>query len=372
MHWVWVAVVFSAMILIHELGHFLSAKLIGVKVERFSIGFGPALLKLKKGETEFVISLIPLGGFVKLAGEDITGEPTGVKDEFCSKSTFQRFLVFVSGGLFNLISAFVIMSFLFMAGDTSIPSASTAIGQVMEGYPAEKAGLRKGDIIIAIGKTKVQTWKGLTEVIHKNEGTPVTLKVKRGKRIFPFRITPRTEERKDIFGRDIKMSFIGIAPEIVQKRYAPPEAVYMGFKTTLFWTGKTYQGLWVLITGQLSLKNVAGPIGIFAMTGRAAKAGMAALFTLMALISINLAVINLLPFPVLDGGHILFLGLEKLRGKPLGRKAQEVITQIALYLIIAVFLLVSYSDLARQEFFKKMAKLWTQEGVKQESSESVK
>ncbi|MFH1594383.1 MAG: RIP metalloprotease RseP [Candidatus Omnitrophota bacterium] len=358
MHWIVVLLSFSAIIIIHELGHFLTARKIGVKVERFSVGFGPVLFKIKRFDTEFVISLIPLGGYVKMAGEDITDKVTGAAHEFGSRSIFERFLIIASGAIFNIISAFIVLSLLFMLGGTSIPSQSCAVGYVMEDYPAKAAGIKKDDLIIAIDDRKVTTWSEVTSIIHKNEGTPLLLQIERESELLRVEVTPKTESRKDIFGRDIRMSLIGIAPHMIEKKYNPPAAFYMGLKETGRWMGKLYKGLWLIITHQISLKNVAGPIGIINMSGQAAKTGMAALFGLMAVISVNLAVVNLLPFPILDGGHILFLILEKFRGKPLRQKTQEIVTQIAFYLLITLILLVSYNDLLRVGVFKKISGLW--------------
>lgn len=357
MHWIVVIIAFSFIIIIHELGHFLAAIKVGVRVERFSIGFGPALLKIKKGDTEFVIAAVPLGGFVKLAGEDVTSKPTGGENEFMSKSIPARFFICASGALFNLISAFIVISFLFMSGETAISSDKNVIGAVIKNYPAEKAGLLKGDTVVALDEKSVTDWREITSIIHNKKDTPLTVGIRRGDKLFDIVVVPKTEEHKDIFGRNIKMSFIGIAPEVITKRYGLAAAVYMGFKTTWFLTGKIYQGIWLIITRQVSVKNVAGPIGIIALSGQAAKTGMSALLGLMALISVNLAVVNLLPFPILDGGHILFLALEKIRGKPLGQKTQEIISQVALYILIAVFLLISYNDLMRTGIIGKISKL---------------
>ena len=344
-------IVFSAIIVIHELGHFLAAKMVGVKVERFSIGFGPALFKTKRGDTEFALSLVPLGGYVKLAGETPGDNPTGAKDELLSKNAWQRFIIFVSGAFFNILSAFVVISVLFMTGESAVPSGASVVGEIKEGYPAGKAGLKKGDAIIGIDGKKISGWEEMTSIIHKNEGTPIRLEVRRGDRVFDISVTPRTEEIKDIFGRDIKMSIIGIAPEIITRKYAPVSAIWMGAKSTVLWTGKTYQALWLIVTRQVPLKGVMGPVGILAMTSRAARTGIVALFGLIALISINLAVINLLPIPVLDGGHVLFLVIEKIRGRRLSVRVQEVITQIFFYLLIGLILLVSWRDVTRL-FFK--------------------
>jgi len=342
-----VVIVFAILVLVHEFGHFVTAKRIGVRVEKFSIGFGKKLFGFKKGDTEYVVSTIPLGGYVKLAGENPDEETSGAPWELPSRSIWERFLIFVSGSFFNLLSAFVIISVLFMSGDTAIPTNSNVVGKVIEEYPAQAAGLKDGDKILSIDSVEVKTWQDITSIIHKNKGVPVLLLAERKNRKFKKRITPRTEEHKDIFGRPITMSFIGIAPEMITKRYNPLMSFVMGGKSTILMTGKVYQGLWLMLTRQVSFKNVAGPIGIFQITGQAAKSGIIPLLSLFAIISINLAVINLMPFPVLDGGHVLFLGLEKLRGRPLSKKTQETITQIALYVLIALIVFVSYNDVMR-------------------------
>ncbi|MGB2705598.1 MAG: M50 family metallopeptidase [Candidatus Omnitrophota bacterium] len=337
--------VFSILIIVHELGHMFAAKKSGVKVEIFSLGFGKKIFGVKKGDTEYIISIFPFGGYVKLAGDN-PAERKGTPDEFLSKSPLKRFFVIVAGPLTNYIFAFFLFAAIFVIGS---PSLTTRVGRLLGGYPAAKSGIKVDDLIFEIDGKKVKYWGDLVEIIQKDtEGIPLDFRVKRLRRVINFKIAPKIVRTKNIFGQETTVGMIGIAPreEIVFVRHNLAEAAFLGGHRLIMLTGLTYKGLWLLITGGLPVKeSVMGPIGIAFLIGEAAKLGLVHLLIIMAHINIALAVFNLLPFPILDGGHILFLGIEKLRGKPLSARTQETISQVALYLLIALALFVSWNDI---------------------------
>ena len=342
-----VIIVFSILILSHELGHFLMAKKMGVKVEVFSLGLGPKLWSIKKGETEYAISAIPFGGYVKMAGEEPGEALKGEEWEFYSKPIYKRFNIVVAGSVINYILGFVLFCMVFMAG---APVPTSRIGRVLEGYPAEKVGLKENDKIIEIDGTKIKYWEEVLNIIHKKKEREITtLLVERNGDVLTFAVSGKSEEQKDIFGRPVRMTLIGIGPsnEVDFVRYGFGKSVTMGARTTWNITSLTYKAIWGMLTGALSIKAVSGPIGIFAVTGKFARMGIVPLLWISAVISVSLAIINLLPFPVLDGGHIIFLGVEKLKGRPIDRKVQEVIQQVALVLLITFVLVVSWNDILR-------------------------
>lgn len=345
-----VIIVFSIVILSHELGHFFMAKRMGVRVEVFSIGFGPKIWSFKKGDTQYVISAIPVGGYVKMAGEEPREELKGTEWEFYSKPICKRFNIVVAGAVVNYILGFVLFCTVFMKG---APVPTSRIGKILEGYPAEKVGLRENDKIIEIDGKKVKYWEDVLEILHnKKEKDMTMLTVTRDGELLTFTISGKSAEQKDIFGKPVKVTLIGIAPsnEVDFVKHGFFKSIKIGAQTTWRITVLTYRAIWGMLTGALSVKEVSGPIGIFAMTGQVAKMGLVPLLWMSAIISVSLAIFNLLPFPILDGGHILFLGLEKLKGRPIDMKVQEVVQQIALVLLITFMLVVSWNDVLR--FFK--------------------
>ena len=340
--------VLSVLVIIHEFGHFIAARKMGVKVEKFSFGFGPKLLGIKRGETEYIISLVLLGGYVKMAGDE-PASAVGRPWEFLSKSVGQRFGIIFSGPLLNYLLGFVLFWFVFFAGS---PVATSKVGSVLKGYPAETSKILAGDRIIAVDGKTTKYWEELTDIIHNKKEGDLTLKVERstpsGVRTLEMKLMPQRKEITDIFGKKRAISLIGIAPsdEIVSVRYGFFQSFFKASEQIYRLTTVTCQSLFFMITGKLSVKeSVTGPIGIYMITTKAAQLGIVYLLQLVAILSASLAIFNLLPVPVLDGGHILFLLIEKIRGKPLSEKFQGIAMQVGLALLIALMLFASYGDL---------------------------
>jgi len=346
------------LVLIHEFGHFIVAKKVKVRVEKFSLGFGPKIFSFKKGDTEYLVSAIPLGGYVKMSGDE-PGEKLENKSwEFLSRKPMDRFKIIAAGPVFNYILAFLIFSFIFMFGS---PTLTTEIGGLLKGYPAETSGILIGDKVAAVDGKPVKHWEDMTETIRKHtEGVIVFSLVRNGKDL-EIRMKPVIRETKDIFGKKTSITLVGIAPsqKIEKVKYGFFQSFEMGFKKVVDLTVITYKALYAVFTGKLSVKeSMTGPIGIYVITGQAAKMGLIYIFHLMGLLSASLAIFNLLPFPVLDGGHILFLIVEKLRRKPLSQKTQENISNIGIAFLILLTVFIFYSDIMKFGIFDKALKFF--------------
>ena len=355
---VYFLIVLSVLVVIHEFGHFIAAKKIGVRVEKFSLGFGPKLFSTKRKDTEYLISAVPLGGYIKMAGDEPGESLTGKSFEFLSRSVWERFLVIFAGPLMNYIFAFVLLVAVFMVGT---PVTTTEIGMVMDGYPAKQAGLLAGDKIIAVDGKKISYGDALVEVINRRVKGNLVLTIQRRDKIFKKEITPVVEKRNvGVRNEEVKIARIGIQPlqRIENGGYGFFGSIYMGAQTIWRITVLTYNAIGAMIIGKLSMKEMTGPIGIFMITAQAAKLGIVYLLNFMAFFSASLAIFNLLPIPVLDGGHILFLFVEKLRGKPLSVKSQENIANIGFTLLILLMAFTFYSDITKFGVFKGVAKLF--------------
>jgi regulator of sigma E protease len=351
-------IVLSILVLVHEAGHFMTAKRLGVRVEKFSFGFGPKLFSVKRGDTEYVISAIPLGGYVKMFGDEPWEKLGGGKQEFLSRSVGDRFKIIFAGPLLNYLLAFLIFSVIFVFGS---PTMTTEVGGLMKDYPAAKQGLVVGDKITAVDGKSVKYWEDMTEAIRKHSERAMVLTIVRGGKTFDKEITPTVRKTKDIFGAEVSVALIGVMPSqrIENVRYGPVESIYMAAKKLLQLTAVTFKALWSILTGRLSVKeSLTGPIGIFVITGQAAKMGLIYIMHLMGILSASLAIFNILPLPILDGGHILFLGLEKLRGKPLSLKAQEAIANVGVTLLIMLTVFIFYSDIVKFGVIDKAMKIF--------------
>ena len=347
-------IIISILIFVHELGHFLMARRLGIRVEKFALGFGPQLFGFKFQDVNFKICLIPFGGYVKLAG-DSRQEYKGKSDEYFSRSPGERAKVVFFGPLFNYILAFLFLWVVYCIG---YPQISTTVGKVIDDMPAQEIGILENDKIIEINGQKVKYWSDVLVKI-KNRVTKgnIEVKVLRSGKEIDFIIIPVQREEKDLFGKKRRVSLIGIAPsgEIIEEKYN----IFVAFGVSLFnilkLTYFTFKAIISLVLGHLSLReSVTGPVGIFSITTEAAKYGFNALLHVTSMFSLALAIFNVLPIPVLDGGHLLFLGIEKLRKKPMSERAEERITNIgfSLILILAVFIL--FNDLIRYGYWDKI------------------
>jgi len=340
-------IIFGILIIVHEFGHFIVAKKSGVRVDTFSIGFGPKLLRRKKGGTEYLVSLVPLGGYVKLAGDNLE-EYKGKPDEYLSQPIKTRAGIIFCGPFLNYLLGILIFWFVFFTG---FPAATSRVGEVIDDFGAKEAGLKPQDKIIAIDGKRIVYWDELQKVIQEKASQPnVNLAVLREGKELTVAVKIKQQEFTDIFGKKHTLGLIGIAPsdETIKLKYGILKSFSLSIGQTWKITAVTYAGLWQVITGKLSMReSMTGPLGIFYITAKAAKFGLVAVLHLLALLSISLAIFNLLPLPVLDGGHLFLLGLEKIRGKALGIKAERWVSQTGMTLMIGLAVLVTFNDIIR-------------------------
>jgi regulator of sigma E protease len=340
-------IILSILIVVHEFGHFITARRIGVRVEAFSIGFGWQLLKKKKNHTEYSISAVPLGGYVKLAGDNLE-EYKGKSYEFFSQPPGKRFQIIFSGPLLNYILGFLCFWLIFFVG---YPTLTTKVGGLVDGFGAQEAGLKVGDMIKAVDAGRVEFWEDLQKIIQKKQSQDkVILTIIRGKQEFQTPVFIKTKQVEDPLGGKRSVGLLGITPfdEIVIVKHGFVASFFLGINKTWEITSVTLRGLWRMVTGRLSIReSVTGPLGIFYITSKAASLGIIAVLHLLALLSVSLAIFNLLPLPVLDGGHIVFLGLEKIRGKTLSIKAERIVMQIGVTVLAILVLFVTYNDIMR-------------------------
>jgi len=351
-------VVLGILIFFHELGHFLVAKYFGVKVLKFSLGFGYKLIGRKIGETEYLISTIPLGGYVKLLGED--GEeaeavsPAESERAFNNQSTLKRIAIVAAGPAFNLILAWVVFIAVFLISGNYVMTPE--IGQVRPESPAEKAGLMKGDTIVEVQGRPIETWSEIKSIVQEYEGRTVNLTVKRGDRNISVALTPETSTEKNIFGEDVKSALIGIvaAGNYKEIKLGPVDSLVEGTAKTWDVIKLTFLTIIKLFQGVVSIKTLGGPIMIGQLTGQVAQESISYLFPLLAIISINLGILNLLPIPILDGGMILFLLIELIARKPLGLKKRDIAQKVGLFLLALLIVVVTINDLSRIEAVSRL------------------
>lgn len=341
-------IVLGILIFVHELGHFIFAKLFGVGVEKFSLGFGPKLIGKKIGETEYLLSAFPLGGYVKMVGEGGEGEiPEEEKARsFAEKSPLRRIGIVVAGPGFNLIFAWFLFIVIFMVG---VPSATTKVGEVVKDKPAARAGMAAGDVVTAVNGKKVARWEEMAAEISATKGQALDIEIKRGAVTKTFRIVPETRTGKNLLGESVTSPVIGVvaAGETVIDRYPPIEAFSRGSAQTWTVIELTALSLVKIVERAIPLDTIGGPIMIAKMAGQQAEAGGVSFLAFMALLSVNLGVLNLLPIPILDGGHLIFYLWELIFRKPVSMRAREIAQQVGLALLIGLMVLAFYNDIAR-------------------------
>lgn len=370
---IYAVIVLGVLIFVHELGHFLVAKLLGVSVEKFSLGFGPKLIGKKIGETEYLLSAFPLGGYVKMFGEGgfieggeshhpSEGEESAadqaavplqreLTDEeksrsFAHKPVLARIAIVLAGPVFNLIFAWMIFIVLCMMG---VPTVTAKIGEALKDKPAAKVGVQKGDLITSINNKPITRWDEIAEGVAASKGQALALSVKRGEQTLTFSITPEPRVSKNLFGEKVNGYAIGVASagEVVTEYFNPFQAVIKGTEQTWKVIDITLMSLVKMVQRVVPMDSVGGPIMIAKMAGEQASAGGASFLAFMALLSINLGVLNLLPVPVLDGGHLFFYFLELIFRRPVPQKVREYAQQIGMVLLLGLMVMAFYNDIIR-------------------------
>jgi regulator of sigma E protease len=339
------------LIVFHEFGHFLLAKLSGVGVLTFSVGFGPKLWVKKKGETEYALSAFPLGGYVKMVGEDPDEEVQQVDIErsFAHKSLTKRIAIVVAGPGFNLLLAvFLLMAVFTFYG---VPVMSTQVSGVEKGSPAERAGITQGDRIVAIDGVPLTEWEDLSRRIKGSGGKTLTLQLQRGTETVKLTVRPIKKEGRTIFGEPKDDWIIGIGSQVSIEKGNPGLAMVRAVYQTYEYAKLTLIAFYKMIVGDVSPRNIGGPILIAQMAGQQAQEGLGSFLAFLAVLSINLGVLNLLPVPVLDGGHLLFFLVEAVIRKPVAVKYREIAQQVGICLLALLMVYAFFNDIVR--FFEK-------------------
>ena len=344
-----VIILLGILIFVHELGHFLVAKWSGVGVLKFSLGFGPRLIGKKIGETEYVLSAIPLGGYVKMLGESGDEEELSPDDEkrsFQKQTLLKKIAIVAAGPLFNFLFAIIAFAVVYAVG---VPVSTSRIGNVQEGSAAFEAGMQSGDVIIAINDREILRWSELANAVSESSGDKLRISVDRENKFLDIYVTPELVKSKNIFGEEIDTYRIGvgISDETVMERQGPVGALYSGIEQTWGWTKLTCLGIVKIIQGVVSPKELGGPILIAQMAGSQVRKGFLPFIFLMAVLSVNLGVLNLLPVPVLDGGHLCFFLIEAVTGREVNIKWREIAQQVGFFLLILLMIFVFYNDIAR-------------------------
>ena len=336
-----VAVMFSFVMLIHEFGHYISAKKIKVRVENFSLGFGPEIFGWTKNETRYSLRPFPVGAFVKLAGEDID-EKKGAPDEFYSKKWYERLAIVIAGPAMNYISAFVI--FLVIYSVWGLQNQRPVVKYVEKDLPAYAAGLKAGDEIIGIDGKKIYDARVITDVVKASLGRKITLTLKRGNDILDAFIVPVVDLK-------LKQVRIGIIYDITSQpivvRVSFASAVKESAKDILFWTVTPLKYLYSKIIMWEAPSEVSGPIGIMQAAFITAKHGVKVFLNFIAIVSVALGFFNLLPIPLVDGGHILFFTIEGIFRKPINKNFLRYANSIGFAFLITLVVYATYQDIAR-------------------------
>lgn len=335
-------VIFGILVLIHEFGHFVMAKKTGMFVKEFAIGFGPKLISKKIGETVYSIRCVPLGGFNDIAGMDPGDDEAGERS-YCRKPILHRMVVIVAGAAMNLLlPVFLFWGLIYFNGISS-PSPEPVLGQVLNDTPAFRAGLQDGDRIVSMDGRDISSWQEFTALVINGAGQSYKVVFERNGKQQETTITPEYNEQAKRF-------LVGVYGGVIVKQVGVVEAFALAIERNVFIIRRMVSGIGEIIFGDAA-GDVSGPIGVVQMTGEMANAGMLPLIHFVALLSLNLGIVNLLPIPALDGGHVVLLLLEALRGKPLGAKALNYIQMAGIACLTTIMLFATKNDIVRI-FFK--------------------
>jgi regulator of sigma E protease len=361
-------VLLTVLVFVHEYGHYWVARRCGVRIEVFSIGFGPELFGwTDKGKTRWKVSAIPLGGYVKMFGEGAYsgggagGTPMTDEDRaesFSHKSLGKRAAVVFAGPAANYLFAIIVLAGLFMT--IGQPHTPATVGTVVEGSAAEAAGIRPGDEFLSIDGTEVELFRDVQRIVVLRPQQPLDIVLLRDGKKIALTVTPSASEHTDVSGNTSRIGRLGVtqrAGEYV--RSGPLDAVWDAANETVNLTVDTLTAVGQIFAGQRSLEELGGPVRIGQLSGDTARHGIVPFISFMALLSVNLGLINLFPIPMLDGGHLLFYGIEALRGKPLGERAQEIGFRIGLVVVLGLMLFVTFNDLVNLPVFDFVKSLIT-------------
>ncbi len=330
--------VFGILVTVHEFGHFITAKLTGMKVEEFSIGFGPTIYQQQEGETLYSLRMLPLGGYNKIAGMD-PDDPEDPERGFNSKPVTSRMLVILAGSLMNILLPVLIFFGLFLAFGMDVPENKPVLGQIIEGYPAEQSGLKEGDRILSINGKPVHEWLDIRKNIADSGMQSIPFEIQRDQEKLTITVTPGVNP-------ETGKPFIGVVSSLKNVRLTPVQAAVASVTATKNIIKNMYASLYHMVTGKTKAE-FSGPVGVAKMAGEVAHKGFDRLMQFTAMLSLNLAIINLLPLPALDGGHFLILLIEAVTGHKLGKTAMQNIQKVGVAMILALTIFATFKDLTR-------------------------
>lgn len=330
--------VFGLLVLVHELGHFITAKFTGMRVDEFAIGFGPKLISHQWGETVYSIRAIPLGGFNDIAGMDPSDNDAGARG-YCAKPVLSRMVVILAGSIMNFILPVILFFGIFFFAGVSTPNPEPVLGTVMEGKPAAEAGLRDGDRVLSLDGVDTKTWTDFVNGVKDNTGEPITVVVQRGDETVTTVMTP-------VYDNQAKKAVVGVMSSVETHHPGVLEAAQLAVSKTVAIILMMLDALYKIIL-ELSGAELAGPIGVAQMAGEVAQMGFVPLLNFAAFLSLNLGIVNLFPIPALDGGHFAGLVVEAVRGKPMSPKALEYTQKIGIFLLILLMVLATKNDIVR-------------------------
>jgi len=334
--------VFTIITVVHEFGHLYFSKKSGIRVHEFGIGFGPTLFSFKKNETTYKINLLPILGYVKIAGidtEDPQEKETPDSEKYFTKNPWQKFKSISSGAIMNLIFGFLVFSFLFMFSGAPA-GISNEVSTISPGSPAAKVGLLPGDRLIAIDGKNYDDPQEAVKYIHQNAGNELRVKIKRNGETFTLKATPEYNKR-------MKVGLLGFSLKVTTRPVNPLEAFWMGLKQTWGLCLLILMLLGRLLTGQLALGDIAGPVGIAQITGQYAHQGIVSFLYFIAFFSVNVGLLNLLPIPALDGGRLVFVLIEAIRRKPISIEQENKIHAVGMYVLLGLIAVLTINDFLR-------------------------